>query len=534
MPDFFSINGKGTPWKLYSLLPVLLIFACMTGCGACDKNNKSWPTYLPWLIGDLDLAEDAPWPMWQHDPSHTGRSPYNGPASVSSADEVDLCCYGIFGSPALDAGSNAYIGSIRSGNITTLCDALDGPTEGASGLLHGIDSSGASLAGFPFDSRRGSVMATAIECAPLLLDDGSIIFGKDDGFMYRVSAGGRLIWDTASDDPFDPAAPTDDNEQMIPSPLPGPGNTVYFLSHFADVYGPGPVADAIAAACPSIDYFKTSATPWYSKLYALDLRSGWRRWVFNPENDPASGGQPMIGWGAPALGSDGSCIIGLMHTALAGDHYVPTAGRVFAIGPDGVRRWVFPAEGDPPLDYSLWASPVISPSGAIYIGASDYTYSGGARLYSLTTDGLKRWEYDLPENTIAATPALLSDGTVIVATQNRSTALPSLPAEKYGRVYALSDDGDHADELWRYPDPGTAAWGFFSSPLVDASDSIYIGTEPFSFGGGETGVLLGLESNGSPMFSHALDGVVHGSLALGPDGTLHVPLRNPPRLIMIK
>lgn len=508
-----------------------LLFAFLTGCSGCSKGRENWLPYLPLFIDDVRLAEDAPWPMWQHDPSHTGRSPYNGPASVSSANEADLCCYGIFGSPALDAGSNAYIGSIRSGNITALCDALADPTEGASGLLLGIDFSGATLAGFPFDSRRGSVMATAIECAPLLLDDGSIVFGKDDGHMYRVSAGGRLLWDTASDDPFNPAAPTDDNEQMIPSPLPGPGNTLYFLSHFADVYGPGPVADAVAIACPSIDYFKTTATPWYSKLYALDARIGWRRWVFNPRNDPASGGQPMVGWGSPVLGSDGSCIMGLMHTELSGDHYVPTEGRVFAIGPDGKRRWVFPAEGDPPLDYSLWASPVISPSGVIYIGASDYNYAGGAKLFSLTAEGVKRWEYDLPENTIAASPALRSDGTIIVATQNRHL---TDPAQRYGVVYALKDLDDHAALLWQYPPAGTIPKGFYSSPLIDAYDGVYIANEPFPFAEGETGTLLGLNSDGSLLFSYTLAGYVHGNLALGPDGTLYVPLRNPPRLLMIK
>ena len=220
-----------------------------------------------------------------------------------------------------------------------------------------------------------------------------------------------------------------------------------------------------------------------------------------------------------------------MHTEVAGDHYVPTTGRVFAIGPDGSRRWVYPAGSD--LAYSLWTSPVISSSGNIYIGASRYDFNPGARLYSLTPEGALRWYCEFTdENTIASSPALLSDGTIIVATQNRSTALPSLPADKYGRIYALTDSGDHADEQWRYPAAGTVPWGFYSSPLVDASDNIYIGTEPFSFGGGETGVLIGLESDGDLMFSVALDGVVHGNLALGPDGALVVPQRKPPRLLV--
>ncbi|MBN1495446.1 MAG: PQQ-like beta-propeller repeat protein [Spirochaetes bacterium] len=515
---------------------ILLLCFCLAGCNSCG-DTKSWSDYLFPVIGDVNLAQDAPWPMWQHDPSHTGRSPFNGPTSVTAATyDTPLCCFGIFGSPVIDAGSHVFVGSIRSAGDTLTCDFFANPEEGASGLLHGIDYDGAVLEGFPYDSHRGSVMATAIECAPIILDDGSVIFGKDDGYMYRVGNDGSLVWESPSDDPFDSSDPVNDNEQMIPSPLLGADNTVVFLSHFSDVYGPGPTADAVAFACPDLDPFpfKGTASQWYSKIYALDARTGWRKWVFDPEDDPASGGQPMVGWGSPALGPDGSYIICLMHAQLAGDHYVPTTGRVFAIGPDGSRRWVYPAEGEGPLDYSLWTSPVISPSGYIYVGASDYTYTTKvARLYSLTPEGALRWYYDFTdENTIAASPSLLSDGTIIVATQNRSTALPSLPAGKYGRIYALTDYGDHADEQWRYPAAGTVPWGFYSSPLVDASGHIYIASEPFSFGGAETGVLIGLESDGDLMFSVALDGVVHGNLALGSDGALVVPQRKSPRLLV--
>ncbi len=507
----------------HPLLLTLLLCACLSGCGNCKKGSSGIDNIV-WFPFEHRLAQDSPWPMWQHDASHTGRSPRSGPDSVSSIEEIDLCCFGFFGSPVVDADSNVYIGSIRSAEITNYCVALADPVAGASGIFHAIGPAGTPLAGFPFDSGRGSVLATAIECAPLLLDDGSILFGKDDGYMYRLGPGGAPVWEAASDDPFNPLSPTDDNEQMIPSPLLGPGNTVFFLSHFADVYGPGPVKDMVATLCPSIDYFKSTATPWYSKLYALDVATGGRRWVFDPE---AEGYDPRVGWGSPALGADGSCIIGLMRTVLAGDHYVPTKGRVLAIGPDGRPRWVFPSEED--LDYSIWASPVISPSGDIYIGASDYGYDGSARLYSLTAEGVERWHYDFPldENTIAATPALRSDGSIIVATQRRDT---TDPVERYGAVYALDDQGVLQ---WRYPAAGTVPAGFYSSPLVDASDRVYIASEPFPWVSG-TGLLLGLDSTGGLMFSEALGDYVHGSLALGPDGALYVPLRSPSRLLIIR
>lgn len=517
---------------------ILCLFTCKSG-NSDKKNEDTRLKYLSLsLINSvfqinnvLHLAEDAPWPMWQHDTSHTGRSPFNGPIGISSSIGVDLCCFGLFGSPVVSGNSNVFIGSIRSGNYSSICEALANPTLGASGLVHGFDSFGASLGGFPFNSARGSVLATAIECAPLLLNDGSIVFGKDDGYIYRIKSNGTMLWESASDDPFNPLNPVDDNEQMIPSPLLGSNNTLYSLSHFADVYGPGPVADAVKAACPSITYFKTTATLWYSKLYALDVRNGLRRWVFNPANDTTSGGQPMVGWGAPALGTDGSCIFSLMHTTLATDHYVPTTGRVFAISPDGTRNWVFPSEGNGPLSYSIWASPAISASGSIYIAASDFTYAGGARLYSLSAVGLEQWHYDFPENTIAASPALLSDGTIIVATQNRHLTDNN---QRYGAIYALADHGNHGELLWKYPGAGTIPKGFYSSPLIDASGRIYVANEPFPFTDGETGTLLGLNSDGSLLFNHTLDGYVHGNLALGPDGKLYIPLRKPSRLVIVR
>jgi outer membrane protein assembly factor BamB len=529
-----TINTK-TKVSLMCAISVLILQlgACLIGCNSCGEK-MSWKKFLLPVIRSVKLAENAPWPMWQHDPAHTGRSPYVGPTKVTAATyENYLCCFGLFGSPVIGGKSRVYVGSIRSAGDTLNCAFFVYPSDGASGLLHGIKYDGTALSGFPFDSRSGSVMATAIECAPLLLDDGSILYGKDDGYMYRVGPAGSLFWKSPADDHFDQYAPTDDNEQMIPSPLLGPDNTAVFLSHFADVYGPGPTADAVALACPALDPFpfNDTATRWYSKLYAIDARNGRRLWVFDPETDPASGGK-MVGWGSPALGADGSYIICLMHTELSGDHYVPTTGRVFAIGPDGERRWVYPPQGNPPLGFSIWTSPVISSSGSIYIGASDYGWDGPAEIIALNSTGGLLWEYSLSENTIVSSPALESDGTIIAATQNRHS---SDTAQQYGRIYALTDIGTGAVEQWRYPAAGTVPWGFYSSPLVDASGNIYIASEPFPFNKGvPPGVLLGLKSDGDLIFSIDLAGFVHGNLALGNDGALMVPLRKPPLMLVFK
>ncbi|MBW2324225.1 MAG: PQQ-like beta-propeller repeat protein, partial [Deltaproteobacteria bacterium] len=51
------------------------------------------------------------------------------------------------------------------------------------------------------DSERGSLLASGVESSPLLLSDGKIIFGKDDGHVYALNLKGEVIWDFSCDDP---------------------------------------------------------------------------------------------------------------------------------------------------------------------------------------------------------------------------------------------------------------------------------------------------------------------------------------------
>jgi len=53
--------------------------------------------------------DDAPWPMFQHDRQHTGRSPYNGPAVP--AEKWSFTTGGSVSFSAIGADGTIYVGS---------------------------------------------------------------------------------------------------------------------------------------------------------------------------------------------------------------------------------------------------------------------------------------------------------------------------------------------------------------------------------------------------------------------------------------
>ena len=71
-----------------------------------DANNQDhYPLMNPW-------TPTSPWPMFQHDPQHTGRSPYVGPSHSPEAEILlgNQTFSELFGSPAIDSDGTLYFG----------------------------------------------------------------------------------------------------------------------------------------------------------------------------------------------------------------------------------------------------------------------------------------------------------------------------------------------------------------------------------------------------------------------------------------
>ncbi len=157
-------------------------------------------------------------------------------------------------------------------------------------------------------------------------------------------------------------------------------------------------------------------------LYAL-RPDGTKKWEY-----------PTGGWvpSSPAIGRDGTIYVGCRDN------------KVYAIDPQGNKKWEFPTGG--------WvdSSPAIGPDGTIYAGSNDY------KLYALNpVDGTKKWEY-ATLGMVISSPAVAADGTVIFGSDD-------------GWVYAVE------------PVSGEIKWNFMadnaveSSPVIGEDGTVYIG-----------------------------------------------------------
>lgn len=72
---------------------------------------------------------------------------------------------------------------------------------------------------------------------------------------------------------------------------------------------------------------------------------------------------------APAVGTDGTIYFGTW------------IGELWALNPDGTRRWVFTAQNE------IRSGPAVGLDGTVYFGSRDW------KFYAIGANGRKRWEF---------------------------------------------------------------------------------------------------------------------------------------------
>ncbi len=75
--------------------------------------------------------------------------------------------------------------------------------------------------------------------------------------------------------------------------------------------------------------------------------------------------------------------------------------RVYAINPDGTRKWAFATGG------IVVSSPAVGSDGTIYVGSNDN------RVYAINPNGSQRWQFTTGGN-VRSSPAIASDGTIFI------------------------------------------------------------------------------------------------------------------------
>jgi outer membrane protein assembly factor BamB len=267
------------------------------------------------------------------------------------------------------------------------------------------------------------------------------------------------------------------------------------------------VVSAPAIAPDGTLYVGTGGTR--GSLMAVD-RAGAVRWTL--EN---------IGWivSSPAIGMDGTV-------------YAASRDRMlYAVDAAGRKKWEF--EG---RDSFVGSSPAIARDGTIVVGAYD------GNLYAVSPSGTERWTH-WTGDTIRASPAIASDGTIYIAHGGTLAALTPGGDLKWGLLLPLGSgassspaigsdgtvyvggDGLHAVDpggrlRWAYKGPNPAGTPVFGTPIVAGDGTI------FAVAGGSVhavaadGSLLWDYPNARPGLEPPVIGV-DGTILVAGDRTLH-------------
>ena len=165
----------------------------------------------------------------------------------------------------------------------------------------------------------------------------------------------------------------------------------------------------------------------------------------------------------------------------AGTLYFGTfSGNLWALNPDGTRKWLFKAGRE------IKSSPALGADGTVYFG------SRNRKLHAVESNGREKWSFKTGA-WVDASPALGNDGTIYFGSWDTN-------------FYALAPDGSRK---WQFPTGGPIV----SSAAIDARGRILFGSHD--------GRFYALTPEGKAAWSSATGGPILSSPALDRDGTAH-------------
>lgn len=355
------------------------------------------------LIYVFDLRQqltESPWPMFQHDAQHTGRSPHEGAQAGELKWFYDMTYHSFGSSPVIDAQSVVYITSFD-------------------GILHAIRGDGQKKWSFALGQQQTRVTT------PSIGSDGTIYVGSGVGNLYAINPDGSLKWNFATGDRIDS------------SPVIDSAGTIYFGSWDGKLYALNSdgslkwnvslgirVHRSPAIAINGTIYVRarTDALSTEGTLNALnpDGSMQWSYKLGDGESSPAIGPDGTIyitsylrklyaikpdgslRWSYDIGETFASPAIGIDGTVYVGSH---SPGQLYAFDPDGFLKWTFTTGGG--VDHG----PAIGTDGTIYFGSDD------DKFYAIKPDGTLQWSFATGGNIISES-AIGIDRTVYVASQD--------------------------------------------------------------------------------------------------------------------
>ena len=173
-------------------------------------------------------------------------------------------------------------------------------------------------------------------------------------------------------------------------------------------------------------------------VYALDGKTGANKWEFIPGHHARC---------TLAIGVDGTVYIGADKPDQKNKFYAVD-------GITGKKRWEFPTTNLNPTLPTAYSSPAIGYNGTVYFGSMDYNEDGNYLFYAVDSKtGKKKWEFGSQYAAKAFPPAIGTDGTVYVVTNNFAYAL----------------NGKTGRKKWQLK-------GTYFSPAIASNETIYFGS----------------------------------------------------------
>jgi outer membrane protein assembly factor BamB len=384
---------------------------------------------------------DSAWPMQCYDLHHTSRSPY----STALIDGLEKWRFrvgrevqgGLDGGICIDNHGILYFGDkdcylfavypngTEKWHYKTEDWITSTPALAEDGTLY-VGSWDCYL--YAFNSTNGNIkwklgLGASLSSSPAIGDDGTIYLGDTKGKVWAVNPNGTKKW-------YYPTG----NGNIWGDPALGDSGTIYIGT-------------------------------WGNYFYAINP-NGTLKWRFN------KGG---IMKGSPSIADDGTIYIGSfdgdnnLHAlypnngtikwkcgvgygtetnpsiAVDGTIYVGSYKKLYAIFPNGTKRWSFDIGSDTIISQS---SPAISANGTIYVGTQIDSVSGGD-IIAINPDGTEKWRKRISNEWIRSSPCIAEDGTVYIGSQcesggylhafgpvesNSSPETPTISGETNGNV----------------------------------------------------------------------------------------------------
>lgn len=305
------------------LFPALLLALLLSACEKNPANDDHGddPTTMPQEHIPWPSLADSPWPMFMHDPQHTGRSPYEGPSQGEVNWELPLDRE-VFSNPVIDMKGNI---------LFTGRSDLHGQAK-----LYSASSAG--------DLNWEQDLGGNLDSSPLITSD-SLIYVAFDGYLAQLDLNGNFRWKYTFEGPsgYSRNSPNISRD----------GGTIYVCGFDRALYA-----------------IKRDGTLRWK--YSIDPAESWGEPSISPDGNTiyfvgsdftlyAVDTDGTLNWRMPLAATQGSITTPVIDSE--GNLYLYAGLTMYAISPEGTIRWQY---GEMKPGSSFYDGCSIGPDGTLY------------------------------------------------------------------------------------------------------------------------------------------------------------------------